>query len=59
MKLKDLKPCQMYRFPSDDEGTTRRWVGGHDTDPVEAECHVIPLGMVPLTYALLWYKRPL
>ena len=57
MKLKDLKPCQMYRFLSDDERTTRRWVGS----PVigDAERSVIPLALVPLTYALLWYKRPL
>ena len=57
MKLKDLKPCQMYRFPSDDEGTTRRWVGSPVT--CDAERSVIPLALVPLTYALLWYKRPL
>ena len=57
MKLKDLKPCQMYRFLSDDEGTTRRWVGSPVT--CDAERSVIPLALVPLTYALLWYKRPL
>ena len=57
MKLKDLKPCQMYRFPSDDEGTTRRWVGSPVT--CDAERSVIPLTLVPLTYALMWYKRPL
>ena len=57
MEYKDLKPCQMYRFVSDDEETTRRWVGGHDDG--NAERPVIPLALVPLTYALLWYKRPL
>lgn len=57
MKLKDLKPCQMYRFLSDDEGATRRWVGSPVTG--DAERSVIPLALVPLTYALLWYKRPL
>ena len=57
MKYKDLKPCQMYRFTSDDEETTRRWVSGYyDGDD---ERPVIPLGLVSLTYALLWYKRPL
>jgi hypothetical protein len=58
MKRKDLKPCQMYRFTTD-VGTVLRWVGSPDIDPIEAEYSVIPLGMLPLTQALLWYKRPL